>query len=94
MSKFLRRKTSDLFILENVTFQSSYIFGFVRNDPNRDLICSTCALRCPPPQQGGGVPEQYDRLIGETPLFFRGNECNSSVAPSDFDRLISGYRLA
>ena len=37
--------------------------------------------------------EQYDRLMGGIRLIYAGNECNSTVAPSDFDRLISGYRL-
>ena len=34
------------------------------------------------PQKGGGVPEQYDRLLGESRLLFLpGYECNSPVAP-------------
>ena len=37
--------------------------------------------------------EQYNRLIGESRLIHLGCECNSPVVPSDFDRLISGYRL-
>ena len=34
-------------------------------------------------------------LWGEAALFIPGHECNSLliVAPSDFDRLIQGYRL-
>ena len=39
------------------------------------------------------MPEEHDRLIGEVALFIPGYECNSAVAPSDFDRLVSGYRL-
>ena len=38
-------------------------------------------------QQGGGMAEQYDRLIGEVALFLPGYERHSPVAPSDFDRL-------
>ena len=37
------------------------------------------------------MPEQYNRLIGGGRLV-KGYECNSSVAPTLFDRLISGYR--
>ena len=32
-------------------------------------------------------------LLGEAALFIPGYECISPVAPSDFDHLISGYRL-
>ena len=32
-------------------------------------------------------------LLGEAALFIPGYECDSPVAPSDFDRLVSGYRL-
>lgn len=32
-------------------------------------------------------------LLGEAAIFIPGYECHSPVAPSDFDRLISGYRL-
>ena len=32
-------------------------------------------------------------LLGEAAFFIPGYECNAPVAPSDFDRLISGYRL-
>ena len=32
-------------------------------------------------------------LSGEAALFVQSYECNSPVAPSDFDRFISGYRL-
>ena len=43
------------------------------------------------------MPEQYDRLIGESRLIHSGlkaqYECNSPVTPRDLDRLISGYRL-
>ena len=53
------------------------------------------------------IPNQHDRLIGEAALFqinmiallgeaalfLPGYECYSTVAPSDFDRLLSGYRL-
>ena len=33
-------------------------------------------------------------LLGEAALFVLlvGHECNSSVVPSDFDRLVSGYK--
>ena len=48
-------------------------------------------------QKGGCVPEQSSltALLGEAALFVPGYECDSLliVAPSDFDRLISGYRL-
>ena len=33
-------------------------------------------------------------LGGEAALFIPGYECDSPVAPSDFDRLIEGYPLA
>ena len=39
------------------------------------------------------MPQQYDRLAGEAAQFAPGCECSSPVAPSDFDRLVSGYRL-
>ena len=47
------------------------------------------------PPNGGGVREQCDRLMGEAALLFPGYECNYLliVAPSSFDRLVSGYRL-
>ena len=48
------------------------------------------------PSQGRGVLrliEQYDRLVWESPLSSPGCEFDSPVAPSDFDRIILGYRL-
>ena len=39
------------------------------------------------------MAEHYDRLIGEAALFTPGYECHSPVTPSDFDRLVLGYRL-
>ena len=41
-------------------------------------------------QEGGGV---HERLIGGSPPPYPGYECNSSVAPSGFDRLVSGHCL-
>ena len=39
------------------------------------------------------MPAQYDRIIGGSRLLHSGYECYSPEAPSDFDRLVSGYRL-
>lgn len=51
---------------------------------------------------GRGVREQNDHLIGKPLLvysvvyilvFIPGYECHSPVAPGEFDRLVSGYRV-
>ena len=38
-------------------------------------------------------PTNMTALSGEAALFVQGYECNSSIAPCDFDRVISGYGL-
>ena len=44
-------------------------------------------------QYGGGVAKIYDRLIGGSRLIHFRLRVQSPDAPSDFTRLISGYRL-
>ena len=38
-------------------------------------------------------PSNMTALLGGAALFIPSYECNSPIAPSNFDRLISGYRL-
>ena len=52
-------------------------------------LTQTALLRDPYCRSGGRVQrEQYDRLIEGSRIIFPGYECNSPVAPSDFDRLV------
>ena len=45
-------------------------------------------------EYGGDVCQSnMTALVGEAALLIPGHECSSPAAPSDFDRLISGYRL-
>ena len=46
------------------------------------------------PNQGGYVPRSNTTaLSGKAALLIPGHECSPPVAPSDFDRLVQGYRL-
>ena len=49
-----------------------------------------------PPERGVVCRTNNTALLGEAALFSSGHECISpfAVAPSGFDRLISGYRLS
>ena len=67
--------------------------GGQEKPPIIDKINGPFTLQQGVPLYGGGVREQYDRLIEGSPLFIPGYECNSLVVPSDLDRLLEEYRL-
>ena len=50
--------------------------------------------RSPPGSRWCAIESNMTALSGEAALFIPGYECHSSVAPGDFDRHISGNRLA
>ena len=64
-----------------------------QGSPSNTFILYTPPYTAGVSQQGGGVRQQNERLIGEAALFTPGRECSCPVVPLDFNRLIRGHRL-
>ena len=82
-----------------VCLSSFYLFRYASPPPPSPVVFF-CLVGCflstaGSPSNAAVLPDQYGGLIGgNRPFFIPGYRCHSPVAPSDSDRLISGYRLA
>lgn len=75
-----------LLLLIVTTWRSHMFESFV-------YLCASAGTRLFPgtvgvPQYGGGMLEQYDRLVGGCRHIHSRYDCDSPLASSDFDRLI------
>ena len=72
-----------------------YLAGCVRLVFFSGFLCSLCStiLIVRVPSKAMACGSNTTALLGKAALFVPGYDCSSSVAPSHFGRLISGYRL-